>query len=188
MYHDITLRCGRFMLRPVTLQDAEFIFQLRTNPQVGRFIVNTSSTLQQQIAWLERYFERPGDYYFVVQHVDSGESHGTIAIYDLDQNRRTAEWGRWLIKPGSLCALPSARMIYEYAFEFLNVELLYCRTQEANAKVISFHDSFGAVKTTVMADDPLYGGRVIEHRLAAAQWPVIRNRTQALIERLTRAE
>jgi len=173
------------MLRPVTIEDAEFIFQLRTDPRVGRFIVNTSSTLQQQVAWLEQYFERPGDYYFVVQHIDSGERHGTIAVYDIDDSSETAEWGRWLIKPQSLCALPSVWMIYECAFSLLGLRSVYWATQEANSKVISFHDNFGGVRTALIPNHPVYGGTVLQYRLEANQWPQIRERIHSLIARLS---
>ena len=186
MYHDITIRCGLFVLRPVTLQDAEFIFHLRTDPQVGRFIVNTSDTLQQQMAWLELYSKRNGDYYFIIEHASSHESQGTVAIYDVNSSSRTAEWGRWLVKSHSLCALASAWMIYECAFALLGLSLLYCRTQEANAKVISFHDSFGAVRRAAAVHDPTYISAVIEHYIELNDWPIVRSRVGSMISRLTR--
>ena len=188
MRHDLTLKSGRFLLRPVTLDDAGFILRLRTDPVAARFILNTSTTLEQQRQWLERYFERPGDYYFVIQHAGTGEPQGTAAIYDHDQDRRRAEWGRWLTLPGSLCALPSAWMVYECAFARLGLASLYSRTQEANSQVVSFHDNFGAVRVGRVQDDPVYGGAVIEHNVNAAEWATIRERIQTLIDRLSRAE
>jgi RimJ/RimL family protein N-acetyltransferase len=185
MQHNFSMRCAGFALRPVTLNDAEFIFRLRTDPQVGRFIVNTSTTLRDQIAWLKRYFDRHGDYYFIIRHEASGHDHGTIAIYDVDDSRQTAEWGRWLLKPKSLGALPSVWMMYECAFSTLNLQSVYCCTQAANSKVVSFHDAFGAVRTKVILDDHFYGGTVINHCLDIAQWAMTKHRVQLLIERLS---
>ena len=82
MRHSISLTCVRYRLRPVTLDDAPFIVALRTDPLLNRFVHEISPRVEDQIVWLERYFFRPDDYYFIVEDADSGEPHGAIGIYE----------------------------------------------------------------------------------------------------------
>ena len=66
MRHDYILRNNERILRPVTLNDAAFIGRLRT--QVGTGIVNdTDPDVAVQRRWLEAYFERPGDIYWIIE-------------------------------------------------------------------------------------------------------------------------
>ena len=52
---------------------------------LNRYLHEISPRVEDQVAWLERYFARPDDYYFIVEDADSGEPHGTIGIYDVDK-------------------------------------------------------------------------------------------------------
>lgn len=162
------------------MDDAGFILSLRTDPKLGRFLNPTSSRLEDQQAWLGNYFERANDHYFIIEDM-ADSRQGAIAIYDIVDGK--AEWGRWVLRHGSLAALESAWMIYETGFYGLGLKTMYCRTMAENAKVVSFHDSFGAGRAwTVM----LHGKRHVEHRIEAAGWESIRNRVKQLIEKVGR--
>ena len=100
MRHSISLTCVRYRLRPVTLEDAPFIVELRTDPLLNRYLHEISSRVEDQVAWIERYFERPEDYYFIIEDSDSEEPHGAIGIYDVEENAAGAQWGRWILKHG----------------------------------------------------------------------------------------
>ena len=86
MRHSISLTCVRYRLRPVTLEDAPFIVELRMDPLLNRYLHEISPRVEDQVAWIERYFERPEDYYFIIEDADSGEPHGAIGIYDIEEN------------------------------------------------------------------------------------------------------
>ena len=105
MRHDLRIVGHRYMLRPVDLGDADFITELRSNPKLNAYIHSTSSRVEDQIAWIERYFERPGDWYFTIVDRASNQREGTVGIYDYDEKAREAEWGRWIVRPGSLAAV-----------------------------------------------------------------------------------
>ena len=85
MEHSISLTCVRYRLRPVTLEDAAFIVELRSDPLLNRYLHEISPRVEDQVAWLERYFLRPDDYYFIVEDADSGKPQGTIGIYDVER-------------------------------------------------------------------------------------------------------
>lgn len=187
MRHSISVTCVRHRLRPVTLEDAHFIVALRTNPLLNRFIHEISPRIEDQVAWLERYFLSPGDYYFIVEDADSAEPQGTIGLYNVSSESSCAEWGRWILKRGSLAALESAWLICEAGFSKLGLATLCSRTLAENRKVVSFHESFGACRVAVLEKHFVVRGEpksAIEHRITAAEWPMLRARHYSTVSRM----
>jgi RimJ/RimL family protein N-acetyltransferase len=178
--HDITRRGELVSLRPVTRDDAQFILDLRTDEILGRHLHKTSPELDAQIAWMERYFERQGDWYFIIEETSSGVPVGTVAIYDADA-RTAAEWGRWIVRPGAMAAPESALLLYCVAFDDLRFDSVYCRTREANSHVVSFHDAVGLERVGTELDDE--GEVLVRQRLTKARWDDVR----ASLERRARA-
>lgn len=189
MEHSISVNCVRYRLRPVTLEDAAFIVELRSDPLLNRYLHEISPRVEDQVGWLERYFARPDDYYFIVEDADSSERHGTIGIYDFEEKAAGAQWGRWILKHGSMAALESAWLVCEAGFSKLGLASLSSRTLVENPRVVSFHDSFGACRTAVLEDHFLVRGErksAIEHRIEAADWPALRSRHYSTVSRLAR--
>lgn len=189
MEHSISVTCVRYRLRPVTLEDAAFIVELRSDPLLNRYLHEISPRVEDQVGWLERYFARPDDYYFIVEDADSGERHGTIGIYDFEEKAAGAQWGRWILKHDSMAALESAWLVCEAGFSKLRLASLSSRTLVENPKVVSFHDSFGACRAAVLEEHFLVGGErksAIEHRIEAADWPALRSRHYSTVSRLAR--
>lgn len=142
MKHRFMLEGYGYRLRPVRLSDAQFIIDVRLEDmQRNRFIHTISADVGQQEAWLQAYFERDGDYYFVIENRLTGLPEGLIAFYHADSG--AAEWGRWVIKKGSLAAAESVYLLYRIAFEQAGLQELYCRTVTENTAVVSLHNSIG---------------------------------------------
>ena len=145
MKHDFVAEGVGYRLRPVRLEDAQFIIDVRLEDEDrNQYIHAISPELAAQKEWLERYFAREGDYYFVVENKLNGEPEGLVGIYDLDQNK--AEWGRWVIKSGSLAATESIDLLFKVAFEELKLDELYCRTICQNERVVSLHDGLPQIR------------------------------------------
>src|SRR3712207_3112601 len=99
-------------LREVRLDDAAFILQLRTDPELGRYLSPTNADLQEQVSYIQRYLVSSGSYYFIICG-HNGDRLGTIRIYDIDEDKFT--WGSWILlktRP-RLAALESAYLIYQ---------------------------------------------------------------------------
>lgn len=142
MKHRYSLEGYGYRLRPIKRTDAAFVIEVRLeDSERNRFIHPISRDVSEQEAWLERYFERDGDYYFVVENRITGAAEGLVAFYD--EADRRAEWGRWVLKKGSLAAAESVYLLYRIAFEQADLRELYCRTVADNTSVISFHTSIG---------------------------------------------
>jgi RimJ/RimL family protein N-acetyltransferase len=147
MRHDLSLKGYAFGLRPVGVEDAAEIVALRRDPRGSSFINETSPVISDQIAWLERYFDRAGDWYFAIESLGAGKVHGLVGVYDYDPLVKTAEWGRWIVREGSTAAVESLWLVYRAAFEAIGLDAVYCRTVAENHRVVSLHDSSGALRS-----------------------------------------
>lgn len=186
MKHDFELDGISHRLRPVTVDDAQFIFDLRSNPAISRFLHSGEESVVGQVDWIEEYFDRPNDYYFVIESLTRFEPVGTVGIYDVDVVDASAEWGRWIVLPGSLAALESAWLTYRCGFELLGLEELFCRTVAENEAVVSFHNSTGLEGEPLPGHFDLGAGPVdaIEHRMSRESWSQVSPRLERLVTRL----
>jgi RimJ/RimL family protein N-acetyltransferase len=193
MRHDIHLSGFAFSLRPIELDDAELLVSLRGDPELTRFMSQIPRDVRRQEEFLRGYFEREGDYYFVVDRRDAADQHaeGIVAIYDVDFDTCRAEWGRWVIRPRSLAAVESAWMIYRVGFERLGLGEMYCHTLIDNGSVLSFHDKAGLIRRKEIAGFYEVEGRprdVVQHVLTRDRWPQtsahLASRAERLAERM----
>lgn len=173
MRHNLTATGSTYRLRPVEIADAAFIMALRTDPKRNRFINSTPPEIKRQVEWIESYFTRPNDYYFMVENVQTGDAEGTISIYDADPAQRTAEWGRWVLRSGSKAALPSVALLFRLAFEELHLELLKTHTVVENRSVISILERAGMREIRILPeyvqiDAVQYD--VVEHQISRSDW------------------
>lgn len=148
MKHTYKLEGYCYRLRPIKRTDAQTIVDIRGgDAERNRYIHAIAPDAAAQERWLDEYFERDGDCYFAVENRVTGETEGLISFYDAVGGK--AEWGRWVLRGGSLAAAESVWLLYRIAFEQAGLEELYCRTIADNAAVVSFHTSIGERTRTV---------------------------------------
>jgi len=142
------------VLRLVELDDADFIFKLRTNTELNKFISYTSLDIADQIKWIQVYKckEKRGlEYYFIVQD-QSGNKYGTIRLYNFDGN--SFEIGSWLFSnPSPIGMAVKAHFIgFETGFELFNVDYCKFEIRKDNKGVLRYMQDF---KTTLVKEDDL---------------------------------
>jgi RimJ/RimL family protein N-acetyltransferase len=167
----------------VAESDAAYIVDLRQ--RAGRYLNPAATSVEQQTAWLARYFARDDDFYFVVEDRRRSRREGLVGLYDVRRPDGTAEWGRWVLEAFSNAAVESALLVYRFAFDELQLEQIFCRTLVANGSVIGFHDSCGLMQMPgeVTIDHDGRASAAIEHRLHRADWPTIEARLDRLASR-----
>jgi RimJ/RimL family protein N-acetyltransferase len=183
MLHNLSLEGPAFRLRPINDNDADLVIGLRSNPELNRYLHSGPCNLEDQNAWMDQYYKRAGDYYFVIERRINGMPEGLIALYEIDSETKIGEWGRWILKPGSLAAIESAFLIYCMAFERLGLNIIYCRTVGENIKVVSFHDSCGISGCRFLPQHfeiNCHRYDAIEHSLDLAGWTIIKPRLEKL--------
>lgn len=178
MKHTLRVEGRVFRLRPVTLEDAEFLVDLRTDESRARYINPTPPEIGRQLQWLAAYEDRPGDYYFIIEKIATGKPEGAAGIYNVDEASHAAEWGRWVVLPGSAAALETVPLIYRAAFEMLGMESLYSRTIRENLNSISIIERFGMVREKdlpgfIELRGTSYDG--VQHRVTRGAWDRLRS-------------
>ncbi|MDD6177412.1 MAG: GNAT family N-acetyltransferase [Ruminobacter sp.] len=161
MKHNYKVNGFCYRLRPVTLDDAQFIIDTRLEDAAkSQFVHKISTDVSKQIEWLNNYFEREGDYYFVVENLFTKEREGLISVYDIHGN--VGEWGRWVFKRGSLGAIESVNLIYKFAFETLHLSEIYTHTISDNVSVVNFHKSINAKFRTILKEACELNGKLFD--------------------------
>lgn len=141
---------GSVKLRLVTLDDAEYIYALRTSSEFNRHLSAAPASVNDQIAWINgcKDRERRGeDFYFVIVRLDSGERCGVVRVYNVKDGSFT--WGSWIIdnnKPPK-AALDCALLIYRFGFSVLQCKHCMFDVRRSNEHTLRFHRRFGARET-----------------------------------------
>jgi RimJ/RimL family protein N-acetyltransferase len=133
-------------LRTVEIEDAEFIYVLRTNPEKSKYLSKISENINDQIEWIKNYKQRENEnkeFYFVIESKEK-EKLGLVRVYDIKNN--SFSWGSWIIKEDApkSTAIESALQIYEFGFYNLKFQKSHFDVRKGNDKVIAFHQRFGA--------------------------------------------
>ena len=176
MQHTLQAEGFGVRLRPVRMADAAFIVWLRNLEHARGRVGDSAVTEASQQAWLKSYFDRPGDYYFIIETLDR-ISVGAYGIYDL--NGTSAESGRWVIRPEAPAAIPSAMVAFDTAFDTLRLSELRVRTVSSNRNVLSLNRKFGFRQTLVEPAAQIIGGEsvdMVHFLLPATDWPKVRER------------
>jgi RimJ/RimL family protein N-acetyltransferase len=170
MKHELSAEFFGVRLRPVQREDAAFIVWLRNlDHAVGR-VGDSATDVAGQQKWLENYFARAGDYYFIAE-TPVGIPVGTYGIYGVTGS--VAESGRWIMIPGVPAALPSGFALAEIAFKRLKLSKLVGTTVATNTSVLSINRKFGWRQTRVETAAQIIGGQAVDlihFELTPADW------------------
>ena len=176
MRHTIQEEGFGVRLRPVRMDDAAFIVWLRNLDYVKGKIGDSASDISGQQVWLEAYFKREGDYYFIIETL-GGIPVGTHSLYSLSDG--AAELGRWVIRPGVQAAVPSHMVAFTIAFERLGLKALRNATVSTNRPVLSISRKFGFQEVGLEPEGRTIGGKpvdMVHFILTADEWAKTRPR------------
>jgi RimJ/RimL family protein N-acetyltransferase len=159
MRHAIQAEGFGVRLRPVGMEDAAFIVWLRNLDHVKGKVGDSALSEAAQRVWLKAYFDREGDYYFIIETL-KGIAIGAYGLYDVAGP--SAESGRWIVRPDVPAAIPSAILAFEIAFERLELHQLRVKTVSSNQSVLSLNRKLGFRQTGVEPAARVIGGQAVE--------------------------
>lgn len=159
MKHSYQIEGFGTRLRPVRLEDAEFIVWLRNLEHAKGRLGDSAKDVASQEAWLKTYFKREGDYYFVIETKNSTPV-GAYGIYNVAG--KSAESGRWVIQPEVPAAIPSALLAFDLAFGELGMNELRVKTVSTNQPVLSLNKKFGFRQTRIEPGAQIIEGKAID--------------------------
>jgi hypothetical protein len=151
------LELGSVHLVPVREEHAEYIYSLRVDETLNKFLSKPPASAVVQAEWIQKYVEREkvgSEYYFVIA-VKGGAMCGTVRLYDF--RPESFCWGSWILDRNKtrFAAVESALLVYRIGFEKLNFVASHFEVRKANSKVITFHLRFGA-RVTSEGEDNIY--------------------------------
>jgi len=134
-------------LRTAKSSDAEFILSLRLDKQLSKFLKPTDPSVEKQRQWIERKQWKKNDYHMIIVN-KKGLKLGVIAIYDIRND--IFNGGRWILSRNCplYVAIGSCYLLYDFAFNTLNLKEGRFEIRKGNKKVLSFHKTIGAVITS----------------------------------------
>jgi len=159
MQHSFQAEGFGIRLRPVRIGDAAFIVWLRNLDHVKGKVGDTTLDMASQEAWLNAYFERQGDYYFIVETL-GGIPVGTHGIYDLIGT--SAESGRFIIRTEVAAAVPTSVLTYELAYGKMGLHELRAMSVASNRKLHSYIRKLGCRQVRVEPAGRIIGGKAVD--------------------------
>ncbi len=135
-------------LREVIEDDATKIIEIRgpgTNADGKLNAISTNPELQ--LSWIRDQRDKKDDYYFAILSHGLLEVEGFCGLYNFGQN--SAEFGRWIVRPGSTKGLESLRLTLKFGFDVLGLNQIFCMTLKSNSRVVALHRKLGATEESI---------------------------------------
>jgi len=157
--HSLQIEGFGVRLRPMRLEDAAFVVWLRNLDYVKGQVGDSAADVAGQEKWLENYFKREGDYYFIAETL-GGIPLGTHGIYDV--RGTSAEKGRHIMRPEVMAGVPAAMLATDLAFGKLGLNELRATSVSTNLAVHSLHRKCGFKQVGIMRAAQIIGGKPID--------------------------
>lgn len=127
-------------MRLVQESDVNFIFSLRRNKRLQRFISQTPSNITYQYDWVKAYKSREvkkQEYYFIFEDLE-GKPWGTIRLYDFGTDYFTL--GSWICLPGNKdsIAIKAQLLALQFGFDKLNYTKCLLDVRKKNLAVLNY--------------------------------------------------
>lgn len=135
---------NKLQLRPLEKEDLEFVYKMRTNPEVMDYwFEEPYTTMEKSIKSYEAGQDRDLHRHFILYHLK--EKVGYLALYDIDSRHKHAEFAI-MIDPsqqGKGFATDATRLIVEYGFNQLNLHKLFLYVDKINEKAVHIYQKVG---------------------------------------------
>lgn len=156
---------GDVSLRPLEIEDAEFLQQLIVNPDVRKYLGRTPMprNLEQVEDRIKSVTEDDSIIQFIIEK--EGDPVGTIALFDIDRDYRHAEFGAFMVKPeihGKGVGTRALEMLLEYAFDELNMHKVIGGYIEDNGASRKVQEKFGFKEEGIQKDMKYRDGEYLD--------------------------
>lgn len=134
---------GKFVkLRSITLDDAEFSYNLRRDPRFVEIMGQPAATLEEQKNFIVWQRKQPGDYYFVVLN-NANEKIGLTGVYSIEGDH--GEVGREINIGAPYETMEAKIILNDFCREILNLKILTAVVYKKNSKNLNLLSHLGSV-------------------------------------------
>lgn len=147
MKHNYRFESKRIILRPLEWEDIGNLRALR-NENRHLFLTTDLVTEEGQKKWYERYLEKQDDLMFVVEKREKpGQFIGTVALYDIDWDTMTCEFGRTLIDkklaPEKGIGTEATAAMCTFGFDVLKIKKIIGHAWKTNERILKVDQRAG---------------------------------------------
>ncbi len=140
----MTIKNFGIILESLNLETAELIRNWRNNPQINKFMdYKKIISFEDQKLWFEK-IQKQNSNYFLIRKEDL--PIGMIHIEKIDLEDCSAHVGLFIgdsTYQGTGIALSASLCLLEYAFETLNLHLVYAKVKNDNTQAIQYNQFLG---------------------------------------------
>jgi UDP-4-amino-4,6-dideoxy-N-acetyl-beta-L-altrosamine N-acetyltransferase len=140
----------------------EVVRKWRTSPDVYEYLFDFQFiSPEQQKNWYEKTLSDPGRQLLLIEDQQANPL-GLVQLARIDFRNRSAEWGFFIGNTESRYGGHAAEtefLVLKYAFDYLNLNKLYCFTFAFNQKVLSVHSRFGFQTEGVLKEHIYHRGK-----------------------------
>lgn len=149
MQHSYEFSYKRIILKPLREEDIEMLRILR-NKEKQYFLSTEDISPEQQRSWYSNYLNKNDDIMFkVVKKEEPDEFIGAIAVYAIDNKKKTAEVGRTVIDkkkaPEKGIGMDATKAVCKFAFDILNIKKIVAEVLKSNKRIIKVDTRAGFV-------------------------------------------
>ncbi|HAN10434.1 MAG TPA: N-acetyltransferase [Clostridiales bacterium] len=148
MRHEHIIKGDNILLRPLNENDLETLMNWRNKDKIREwFLNNRVITKEEQIVWFERYISNNDDMMFIIEDTTLNLPIGVVALYNIDNTRNIAEFGRLMIGEeiarGKSIGYKASKLICHFAFSTLNMNEVYLSVLANNTPAINIYEKVG---------------------------------------------
>lgn len=146
MKHNYMIQQDELLFRPITELDIENMRQWRNKDGIRQsFIYQDHISREQQEQWYKNYIENENDIMFIIEY--RAQPIGTVALYNIDFNKREAEFGRLMIGQVETRGLGigqiATKTMCEFGFNKLNLDRIILEVFEDNSYAMRAYQKAG---------------------------------------------
>lgn len=132
------LTTERLTLRRLSIDDYQDIFDLRTDPQINKYLdrqlCKTTEDAKNFINKVNENIEKGGTYYWAISLTDTKQLVGTICLFDFSSEKKSCEMGYELMMKfqGKGIMQEAAQTVIDFVFQTLKFKKILAFTHYKN--------------------------------------------------------
>lgn len=163
-------------LRVITEDDLEKITKWRMDPEVTKYMyTDPKLSIKDQRNWFNKINSSNEKKYWIIE-IDEGIDVGVLSINNIDYVNKSCSWAYYIsdirARGRGLGRILECN-IYDYVFDELNLNKLWCEVFETNSKVIQIHQKFGTKIEGVLKEQIYKNGsyhNVVRMAILKSEW------------------
>jgi hypothetical protein len=135
-------------LRKITDDDLEMVMHWRSLPEVTKYMyTDPKLTPELQRQWFLRISASDRDAVWIIELLEGTNPVGLVSLSDIERAHRRCAWAYYFGKSsvkGTALAKTIECNIYDYVFDVLQFNKLWCEVFSFNDRVVALHERFGS--------------------------------------------